>query len=148
MEEIIKVELVEIIISSLDLYTIEKVKELRNTASPKMSQGTLSQKLDLADGFISKVESYKQRSRYNLQHINKILNIFNLNSYNDFFPDKVIAQDMLKVRIEFKNSRLQDPRTKKFHLNKTYKILSKTPLSEKEFELWKAKKLKYLTVIK
>ena len=148
MEDIIKLEVIEIIISSLDLYTIERVKQLRNSMEPKISQGDLSRRLELADGFVSKVESYKQPSRYNLQHINKIINIFNLNSYNEFFPKGVIREDLIKVRIELKTSKVHDHESTKFQLVRTSRILDKTPLNEKEFELWKSKKLKYLTVLK
>jgi len=147
MEENTEIEIIEIIISSIDLYSIEKVKQLRNAARPKISQGDLSRRLDLADGFVSKVESYKQPSRYNLQQLNKLVKIFHLNSYQDFFGNEIIPEDLLKVRVEIKKSKVWNPKTKKFRSERAATILRKTPLNEKEFELWKNNDLKYLTFI-
>jgi len=137
MEEIVKVEEIEIVISSLDFYLIEKVRALRNSTIPKISQGTLSRKLDLSDGFVSKVESFKQKSKYNIQHINKIINIFNLKSYSDLFPKEVIKDDMVRIKIKVTTTNAFDEKSKKFRLTKSYQVLSKIALTEKEFDIWK-----------
>jgi len=73
--------------SELDLYIINKVKELRN--SNGMSQAVLAIKLEVSDAFIGQIENPKHRAKYNLAHINKLAQIFNC-SPKDFLPEKPI----------------------------------------------------------
>ena len=142
-------EVIEIVISQLDFYLIEKVRDMRINAIPYISQVALSQKLDLSEGFVSKVENLKQRARYNIRLINRIVDIFDLQTYGDLFPPEIIKNDIVRIRIKlFKNAK---PYSKKNHeevSKKKYEVISTTPLSEDEFLLWKSDKLEYLTIIK
>lgn len=72
-------------ITLIELYVIERVRELR--IKNKMSQSELSFHLNLASGFVGKVESKNTPSKYNLNHINKIAQIFSI-SPSDLLPDK------------------------------------------------------------
>ncbi|UUW08358.1 transcriptional regulator [Flavobacterium plurextorum] len=142
-------EVIEIIISQLDFYLIEKVRDMRVNAVPYISQVSLSQKLDLSEGFVSKVENLKERSKYNIRLVNRIVNVFNLNSYSDLFPSEIIKNDIVRMRIKvFKNIKSQGINSEKEILKKSYQIISINPLSEKDVILWKSNKLDYLTIIK
>jgi len=73
--------------SEIDMYVIEKVKELRE--SVKMRQIDLSQHLGMADSFVSNVESSKRRDKYNIRHLNELAKVFTC-SPQDFLPKKPI----------------------------------------------------------
>ena len=71
--------------TELDLYIINKVKELRTEAG--ISQAVLAIKLEVSDAFVGQIENPKHRAKYNLSHINKLAQIFNC-SPKDFLPEK------------------------------------------------------------
>lgn len=73
--------------SEIELYVINKVKELRIKAN--MSQKELAFKLDLSVGFLGHIESPKKSAKYNLNHINKLAKIFNC-SPKEFLPNQVL----------------------------------------------------------
>lgn len=129
---------IEIIISELDFYLINRIKELRETSRPYVSQNKLSRELGLADGYVSKVENFKERSKYNFWTLNKVGKILGLKSFNDIFPEKFFENDIVKIQLEIF----------RIHTRKTsYKILSKKPLNETEMEQWKRGQLDYCTSI-
>lgn len=70
--------------TEIDLYVIEKVKEMREKA--QLRQIDLAQHLGVADSFISNVESNKRRDKYNIRHLNELAKIFNC-SPKDFWPE-------------------------------------------------------------
>ena len=71
--------------TELDLYIINKVKDLR--VKTGMSQAVLAIKLEVSDAFIGAIENPKHRAKYNVNHINKLAEIFDC-SPKDFLPDK------------------------------------------------------------
>ena len=71
--------------TELDLYIINKVKQLRLDTG--MSQAVLAIKLEVSDAFIGAIENPKHRAKYNVNHINKLAEIFNC-SPKDFLPEK------------------------------------------------------------
>ena len=141
-------EVIEIVISQLDFYLIEKVRDMRINSIPYISQVALSQKLDLSEGFVSKVENFKQRARYNIRLVNRIVDIFNLKTYGDLFPAEIIKNDIVRIRIKlFKNTKSNSKKVDEEISKKKYEVISTIPLSEQEFLLWKSDKLEYLTII-
>ena len=70
--------------SEIDIYVINKVRELRTNAG--ISQADLALALDLSVGFIGHIESPKYRAKYNLSHLNKLAQVLNC-SIKDFFPE-------------------------------------------------------------
>ncbi len=70
--------------SDLELYVINKVREKRTEA--KLSQKYIANELNVAIGFIGHVESPKYRAKYNLNHLNKLAQIFKC-AIKDFLPD-------------------------------------------------------------
>jgi len=73
--------------SDIDLYLIDTVKKIRN--EHKMSQAALAIQLEVSDAFIGQIENPKNRSKYSVEQINKLAQIFNC-SPKDFLPDKPI----------------------------------------------------------
>jgi transcriptional regulator with XRE-family HTH domain len=69
--------------SEIELYVINKVKELRIKAG--LSQADLAIELDLSVGFIGHVESPKKVAKYNLNHINKLAKVLSC-SPQDLLP--------------------------------------------------------------
>ncbi len=70
--------------SDIELFVIRKVKELREAKG--ISQAQLAHLLDFSIGFIGQIESPKYPAKYNLNHINKLAEIFGC-SPKDFLPD-------------------------------------------------------------
>jgi len=73
--------------TELDLYIINKVKQLRLDTG--MSQAVLAIKLEVSDAFIGAIENPKHKAKYNVNHINKLAQIFEC-SPKDFLPEKPI----------------------------------------------------------
>lgn len=73
--------------SKIEIYVINVARELR--IENKMTQAELAYKLGVSEGFIGKIESEKFSSKYNLNHINKLAQIFNC-SPKVFFPDNCL----------------------------------------------------------
>jgi transcriptional regulator with XRE-family HTH domain len=71
--------------SEIELYIIERVKQMREEAG--MTQAQLAFAMELSYGFVGQVESTNHRAKYNLNHINKLAKIFN-RDFRDFFPEK------------------------------------------------------------
>lgn len=73
--------------SEIDTYVINKVREMRLKAN--YSQADLAFKLDISYAFIGHVESPNFRAKYNLNHINKLAEIFDC-SPRDFLPERAL----------------------------------------------------------
>jgi transcriptional regulator with XRE-family HTH domain len=119
--------IVELIISELDFYLIEKVRELRKKEN--ISQVQLAQKIGVSEGFIGLVENPKQNHKYNIRMLNRIANALKLKSYSDLFPDKVLSNDIVKIKIELFDSKNKD-RNSRF---KSVKITSCTDSEIEEY---------------
>jgi transcriptional regulator with XRE-family HTH domain len=98
-------EVIEIVLSEIDLYVINKVRELR---VPKaLSQVKLSILMGLAEGAIGKIENPKERAKYNIRHLNLLAKALKC-SPKDFLPEKPLRNDIIKVRMKIKrNNRSQ-----------------------------------------
>lgn len=73
--------------TNIELFVIRKVREKRETVG--MSQSELATRLNTSNGFIGQVESPKFPAKYNLNHINKLAEIFEC-SPKDFLPEEVL----------------------------------------------------------
>lgn len=134
-----KEEIIEIVISELDFYLIQKVKELRSSPI-YISQMKLSQLLDQSEGYVGKVENLKERSKYNVRILNKLAQIFNLQSYSELLPEKILKGDILLIRLKI----FPDPNDSRKNL---FKVISKRNLTEAEMILFKANELEYCKII-
>ncbi|MDQ1140098.1 helix-turn-helix domain-containing protein [Pedobacter agri] len=70
-------------ITLIEQLVIDKVRELRLEAG--LSQYDLAIAMGLSKGFIGDVENPKRRAKYNLNHLEKLTEIFHC-SFCDFFP--------------------------------------------------------------
>ena len=75
--------------SAIEQYVIDVVR--RKRIEKGISQKELAFMLDLSIGFIGDVESTKSRAKYNLNHINKLAEIFEC-SPGEFLPDVPIQK--------------------------------------------------------
>lgn len=75
--------------TKIEQHVIEIVK--RKRAEFNMSQMDLAIALNVSNGFIGKLESPKYSTKYNLNHINKLSQIFNC-SPKDFLPDNYFEE--------------------------------------------------------
>ena len=71
--------------TAIELFVISKVKEKREQAN--LTQAELAYKLEVSLGFIGQAESPNHKSKYNLNHINKLALIFKC-SPQEFLPEK------------------------------------------------------------
>lgn len=76
-----------IVKSEIELYAISKARALREHAN--ITQSELAFRLGVSNGFVGQVESSKSPSKYSLNHIDKLAEIFDV-SPQDFIPSKSI----------------------------------------------------------
>jgi transcriptional regulator with XRE-family HTH domain len=69
--------------TDIEHYVVNYAKSLRINA--KMSQAELAFKLNVSTGFVGKVESDLSTSKYNLNHVNQLAEIFAVSPQN-FLP--------------------------------------------------------------
>ncbi|MBL7709146.1 MAG: helix-turn-helix transcriptional regulator [Chitinophagaceae bacterium] len=116
-----KEDIFEIEISEIDLFLINKVRELR--VSKGISQLKLSIALGLAEGAVSKIENPRQRAKYNIRHLNLIAKALKCN-IADLLPSKPLKNDIIRVRIKM----VKNNHNRKGEPN--FEILSKTVVKE------------------
>lgn len=73
--------------TEIELFVIRKAKEKREQAG--LSQAELAFKLDVSLGFVGQAESPNHKSKYNLNHISKLAEIFDC-SPKEFLPERVL----------------------------------------------------------
>jgi transcriptional regulator with XRE-family HTH domain len=74
--------------SEIEQFVINTAREKR--MQKNISQSELAHLLDVSPGFIGKVESSNYTSKYNLNHINKLAQIFNC-SPRAFLPELPVS---------------------------------------------------------
>ncbi len=123
-------KIVEIIISELDLFVIDKIREYRGKNKPYISQVELSQRMGYADGYVGKVENFSSNARYNIRKLNLVAKALDLNSPRDILPMQTLNNDLIFLRLKV-NTKKND--TVEFFNNnviKNYEILEKRVLTE------------------
>ena len=71
--------------SKIDLFIIEKVKEMR--VEKGYSQAAIAAMLDVSSTFIGDIENAQKPHKYNISHLNKMATIFSC-SPKDFLPQQ------------------------------------------------------------
>lgn len=115
-----KEEIIEIKISEIDLFLIDRVRQLR--VSKGISQLKLSIALGLAEGAVSKIENPRQRAKYNIRHLNLLSKALKC-SPADLLPSKPL-HDMLLVKLRV----IRNLKERKGEPN--YEVISKIPIKE------------------
>lgn len=129
-------KIVELVISEIDLFVIDKVRELRGKCIPYVSQVELSQRMGYADGYVGKVENFSSNARYNIRKLNLISNAFKLDTPQELLPNKTIVNDLIFLKLEV-NSKKNDKVEfdKEGNVIKNYKILEMKILNEDEIKV-------------
>jgi transcriptional regulator with XRE-family HTH domain len=128
-----KGRIVEFIISELDLYIIDKVRELRGRKKPYMSQVELSQRMGFAEGYVGKVENFSSNAKYNIRKLHQLAKALDLNSYCDLLPNTILENDLLFVKMEVNRGKNETVNfDEKNNVIKNYILLEKRKLSDKE----------------
>lgn len=73
--------------TEIEDYVIQRVKTMR--IEHGWSQQELADNMNLSKSFVTDCESPKRRAKYNLNHLNELVKIWNC-AFSDFFPDKAL----------------------------------------------------------
>ncbi|CAM2966341.1 Helix-turn-helix domain-containing protein [Flavobacterium succinicans] len=123
--------IIEIIISELDFYLIERVRELRLKSN--LSQVMLAHKLGVSEGYIGNIENPKQTAKYNIRMLSRIAIALELDSYLDLSPKKPFSNDLVKIKINlFDKGEVKKDLHQQGEKIERFKEISITPLSEQE----------------
>ncbi|ASO06860.1 helix-turn-helix domain-containing protein [Arenibacter algicola] len=140
--------IIEIIISHIDFYVIERLRELRVRSTPYIDQVELAQRIGVSEGYLGQIENPKSRAKYNMRMLSRAAKALGLKSYQDILPTEVLKDDMVKIRLKLLKSD-----TKKHEVDETgnvkkrFDIISIKPLNDDELMKWNNKDLEYLTII-
>ncbi|EHQ44284.1 MULTISPECIES: hypothetical protein [Myroides] len=137
-----KLEQITIIISELELFLIDRIRELRGRAVPYISQVDLSIKMEYSEGYIGKVENFKTSSKYNLRSLNLIANSLGLESYTELLPTTILKNDLLELTIEVKGSNDRVDFDENNQVIKNYNIVKKRILTKKEIKEFNTRRSK------
>lgn len=80
------------ILTPIDQYVIDKVREMRTAHG--LSQAELADSIGVNKSFIGAVENPKQRAKYNIEHLNRLSIVFNC-PFSDFFPEQPFDDDQV-----------------------------------------------------
>lgn len=92
-----KEQIKEIIISRLDLYIINRVKELREKKN--ISQDNLSVRMGFSEKFVGSVENPTLGAKYNIRHLNLLAKSLDCSLW-DLLPKEPFDDDLVKVKIK------------------------------------------------
>lgn len=87
----------EIIISRLDLYIINRVKELREKKN--ISQDNLSVRMGFSEKFVGSVENPTLGAKYNIRHLNLLAKSLDCTLW-DLLPKEPFDDDLVRVKIK------------------------------------------------
>lgn len=83
--------------SEMDYLLICHVRELR--VQRGLTQLQLSQRMKLADGFVSKVETFAERAKYSIRHLPLLAMALNC-SIKDLIPKDLPQFDLVRLTLE------------------------------------------------
>lgn len=125
----------KIIISVIDLYLIDKVREIRSLSIPYVSQSTLSLGIGFAQGFIGQVESFSEDRTYSLRQLNLIANYFDL-EIKDLLTEEKINDDLLELEIEMIQTTSTKVQIDKYgDVIKNYRVIHGKVLTSDEIDI-------------
>src|SRR3954470_19713997 len=87
----------EVITTRLDLYIINKVKELREAKG--ISQADLSVLMGFSEKFVGNVENPTLVEKYNIRHLNLLAKALKCTLW-DLLPEEPFDDDLIKVKIK------------------------------------------------
>jgi len=125
----IKAEIREKIVTAIDWFVIEKVRQLRKS---KFSQKQLSQEIGLSEGYIGRIENPNHKAVYNLRHLNLIANVLQVN-ITELLPKQKLKDDLVKVTFRWL------PPSKKRTGEINYEVIKLTALTREEISEYNKK---------
>lgn len=90
-------EILRIVISHIDYLLICHIRNIRITKG--LSQIELSRKLNLADGFVSKVEAFSERSKYSIRHLKLLADALDC-TIADLIPNEHPKYDFIALDLK------------------------------------------------
>ncbi len=87
-------------ISEIDYLLILHIKDLR--IKKGITQLQLSQKMKLADGFVSKVETLSERAKYSIRHLPLLAKVLGV-EIKDLIPSKSATYDLVVLTLRKTN---------------------------------------------
>ncbi len=112
-------DIVFVEMSYIDYLLIIHIKEMR--LNRNFTQLQLSQKMKLADGFVSKVETLTERAKYNIRHLPLLANAFSC-SIQELIPRDKVRYDMVRITIQRTPKRNSDGSISKKNESKVIKV--------------------------
>jgi len=91
-----KKDTIEVDISEMDLYVINRVRELR--VQKQISQVDLSILMGMSEGVVGKIENPRMRDKYNIRHLNLLARALKC-SPRDLLPEKPLSNDIVRIRL-------------------------------------------------
>lgn len=91
-----KAQIIEITISQLDWYIINRVKQLRKEKG--ISQSELSVKMGFSEKFVGSIENPTLNARYNISHLNLLAKALDC-TLHELMPAKPFENDMIKLKV-------------------------------------------------
>ncbi|MAP80978.1 MAG: hypothetical protein CL526_07800 [Aequorivita sp.] len=138
--------IVEIVISEIDFHIKENIRYSRIKAG--LDQVELAQKIGVSEGYIGNIENPKNPAKANTRLIARIALALKHNSYFEILPKQILNSDIVKLRLElFDINTRNQVLDSNGNVPERLKILSKEILTDKEYNVFKAEKLPYCTVI-
>jgi len=92
-----KDQIKEIITTRLDLYIINRVKELREAKG--ISQDNLSVLMGFSEKFVGSVENPTLGAKYNIRHLNLLASALECTLW-DLLPEEPFDDDLVKVKLK------------------------------------------------
>lgn len=140
--------IIEIIMSHIDFYVIESLRELRVKSNPYIDQVELAQRIGVSEGYVGQIENPKNRAKYNMRMMARAAKALNLKSYQDILPKETLKNDMVRIKMKtLKSDTRKHEVDKNGNVKKRFEILSIKALNSDEILQWENGEIKYLTII-
>ena len=123
------------IVSALDLYVIEKIRNKRDDSG--MSQDALSVEMGFSEKLVGNIENPSLPAKYNIRQINLAADTLKCN-IKDFLPPKgFLKDDLVRITVEKIGEKDSDGISRKIPV-----ITKKEPLTEEEIFEYNRKRQK------
>jgi transcriptional regulator with XRE-family HTH domain len=92
-----KGKIIEVTISQLDWYIINRVKQLRKEKG--ISQSELSVKMGFSEKLVGSIENPTLKARYNISHLNLLAKALDC-SIHELLPSSPFENDIIQLRVK------------------------------------------------
>lgn len=92
-----KSQTIEVVISQLDWYIINRVKEIRKEKG--MSQSELSVAMGYSDKYIGSVENPNLKAKYNISQLNRLAKALKCGLW-ELLPERPFDNDLVRIKLK------------------------------------------------